>query len=102
MKRLIPALLVICSSCATAPSDTEATRKVVLKYVHHGVGTEGPFSKGAQRQLAGLAEQDRSAVVALLEHGAVGFLVLEPTPTLPNRVIVVSKGKVVGDYPVPR
>ena len=100
MKPLILALVVmLCSSCATAPIDTEATREIVLEYVGHEVGTSGPFSKHAKRELAALSAKDRGEAMVLMERGAVGFLIIERNPALPNRIVLIARRKVVGDFP---
>lgn len=103
MRSLLLVLLVLLAGgCAAAPTTSEERREVVLEYVGHEVGTVGPFSKKGQRELDGLSEKDRKEVVGLIERGAVGFLIIEPDASRPNRVIVVSGKRIVGDFPVPK
>ncbi len=100
MKSLLSALLVlICSGCATAPSDAESTREIVLQYVGREVGTSGPFSKQARHELATLSAPDRAAALALMDRGAVGFLIIERNQANQNRIVLITKRKVVGDFP---
>src|SRR5881398_1356497 len=91
-------LAMLVGSCAASPGVGEEHRELVLQYVGHDVGTVGPFSKRAP-ELEGLSEKDRREVIGMLDRGAQGFLVIEPAPALPNRVIVVSGKRVVGDFP---
>jgi hypothetical protein len=103
MRFLFLALLVLLfGACASAPTTGEERREVVLEYVGHEVGTVGPFSKKGQRELDGLSEKDRNEVLGMIEHGAVGFLIIEPNVSLPNRVIVVSGKRIIGDFPSPK
>jgi len=103
MRTLFVVLLtLLLGACAAAPTTSEERREVVLEYVGHEVGTVGPFSKKGQRELDGLSEKDRKEVLALIEHGAVGFLIIEPNASLPNRVIVVSGKRIIGDFPSPK
>ena len=100
MKPAVPVLLVLlCGGCSTAPSDAEATREIVLLYVGHDVGTVGPFSQRAKRELAALSPKDRTQALALMDHGAAGFLIIERDPAVSNRMVLISKGRVVGDFP---
>ena len=100
MKPWFPVLLVLLGSgCATGPEGSEATREIVLQYIGHDVGTVGPFSKQAKHELAALSKNDRNQALALMDHGAAGFLIIEPNPAVPNRMILISKGRIVGDFP---
>ena len=100
MPRALAALLLLfCASCATQPGGVETTREIVLKYVAHDVGTVGPFAKHATREPALLAAEHKAQVLALLDRGAVGFLIIEPNPATPNHVVMVLKDKIVGDFP---
>ncbi len=83
--------------CATSPITGEERREVVLQYIGHDVGTVGPFSKRG-RELDELSEKDRKEAMEMLGRGAQGFLVIEPNAGLPNRVIVVSGKRIVGDF----
>lgn len=99
---LATALVLLAGGCATGPDLVEARREVVLEYIGHDVGTVGPFSKQATRELATLSAGDRSKVLALMEHGAAGFLIIERDPARPNRIVLLAKGKIVGDFPSAR
>ena len=80
----------------------EERRQLVLEYVGHEVGTVGPFAKNGLRELDVLSEKDRREAAALIEHGAIGFLVIEPNAGVPNRIVVVSGKRIVGDFPAPK
>jgi hypothetical protein len=108
---LLAALLALFTGCATAPSDAENDREVVLRYLNADVGTTGPFNKHAKKELDVLSAPDRAAASALLDRGAVGFVIFAPrssagstdgtaaADTAPaTRVILVAHGKVVGDF----
>jgi hypothetical protein len=100
MSRLLPLLLVLaCVGCSTPTDNIETARSLVLNYVGHNVGTVGPFSKHATREPALLAEPNRKEAMVQLQRGAEGFLVIEPDPATPNRIVLVLKGKIVGDFP---
>jgi hypothetical protein len=100
----IPTLLVcsivfsLAAGCATSTGTSEERREVVLKYVGHDVGTSGPFSKKGIRELDVLDDNERKQATALLQGGAQGFLIMEPNPALPNRIILISGDRVVGDF----
>lgn len=117
MVRSLAVLLVLLGGCATSPGDAEAEREIVLRYLDANVGTAGPFSKHGKKELDILSAPDRAAALALLERGAVGFLVYVPEPAAaapaPDapaaaakpaasvaaaRIIILLHGKVVGDY----
>src|SRR5438105_4394576 len=103
MRALFLAVTVLLfAACASAPATGEERRQLVLEYVGHEVGTVGPFAKNALRELDVLSEKDRREAAALIEHGAVGFLVIEPNPSLPNRIVVVSGKRIIGDFPAPK
>lgn len=103
MKPLLPALLILfCGGCGTSPSNSEATRELVLQYVGRDVGTSGPFSKQARRELAALSSADRAAALVHMDRGAVGFLIIERSPAPTNRIVLIHKGRVVADYPAAR
>jgi hypothetical protein len=101
-------LLLFLGGCATAPSDAESQREVVLRYLDANVGTAGPFGRHAKKELDVLSDKDRAEAMALLNRGAVGFLVFETAgtatdgkpsaPTSAPRVILVQHGKVAGDF----
>lgn len=100
MTRWVPlCLLLIGGGCGTSPGGVEATREIVLQYVGRDVGTVGPFSKQAKRELGALSKPDREKALALMDGGAAGFLIIERDPALANRMVLVAKGKVVGDFP---
>lgn len=108
MKRYLSVLLLILGGCATAPSDTESQREIVLRYLDANVGTAGPFSRRASKELGVLSEKDRAEAMALLNRGAAGYLVFEAAGTAADgkstaaaaatRIILVHHGKVVGDF----
>ena len=99
--------------CANQPGGPEAARQVVSNHVGDGVGTVGPFTRKDKKELASLSPQDRSAATALLDEGALGFLICSredgtPPPTgggaladliKVDRIIFVRGGKIVGDFP---
>src|SRR4051794_456772 len=110
MKRYLPlCLTLLLAGCTTDPGGSEAVREVVLKYVDADVGTAGPFGKQGKKELDILSDKDRAAALALLDRGAVGFVVFardygaaarpgsNDTATT-SRIILVLKGKVVGDF----
>lgn len=109
---LASSITLLLSGCATASSSPEAQREVVLQYLDASVGTAGPFSRQAKKELDFLSPKDRTDVLALLDRGAVLFLVFEPPKPGTNgkstatasasRAILVSQGKVVGDFRAPK
>ncbi len=108
---LLVCLLPLCG-CASAPDAPEAAREVVLKHVGDGVGTVGPFNRKDKRELASLSATDRAAANALLDRGALGFIVFGPddgtkTPAAGAaladmvsvaRILFVQRGEIVGDF----
>lgn len=111
MRSYCLAVLILVAGCATAPTTSETEREIVLKYVAIDVGTVGPFTKKGKQELNILSEKDRAAAAALLEQGAIGFVVYpkaaSSSPTNPAdrrpgaRVILLQHDRVVGDFPVP-
>jgi hypothetical protein len=97
-KRFIFLAAGLLAGCGTSPSDTEATRAVALEYLGGNVGTAGPFSRHASKDLDVLSPKDRADALALLERGAVGFQVFEPGAGGVTRIILVHRGHVVGDF----
>ena len=108
---LLFALIALSAGCASAPSDAENDREVVLRYLNADVGTTGPFNKHAKKELDVLSAPDRASAAALLDRGAAGFVIFAPrtstgsadggaaADTAPaTRVILVAHGKVVGDF----
>jgi hypothetical protein len=103
MQRFLPAIfaLLLLAGCGTSPIDTESTREIVLQYLGGQVGTAGPFAaKAAKREADILGEADRRSAEALIDRGAVVFLVNgeRAGTTGASRVILVQNNKVVGDY----
>lgn len=96
MKRSLFLLLALAGGCATSPTVTETTREVVLKYIGGDFGTAGPFSKHGKKELNVLSPKDRDEAAALLDRGAEGFLIFQPK--MATRVVLVMKGRVVGDF----
>lgn len=115
MKYLALLGTLLLAGCNTGPTRNESDREIVLQYVGGEVGTAGPFSKKAARELDILAEPDRSKSVALLERGAVAFFIYQKTAGAPaaaksaagsnpasgTRVIVVHNRQIVGDFRAP-
>ena len=115
LKNYALACVILFAGCASGPGTAETEREIVLQYVGVDVGTAGPFTKKSSRELDILADKDRSAAAALLNRGAVGFLVYAKTPNVGNttatnsppnkqlgpRVILLQHGRVVGDYKAP-
>jgi hypothetical protein len=62
----------------------------------------GPFSKNAKHELAALSASDRTKALDLMDHGAAGFLIIERNPAVSNRMVLISKGRIVGDFPAAR
>lgn len=105
--------LFMLGGCATEPGGPEAARAVVLKRIGDGVGTVGPFNRKDKKELESLSPQDQKAAAALLDQGAVGFLICLPddgtTPRVTNgsladlvkvaRIMFVLRGEIVGDFP---
>lgn len=92
-------LLLLTGGCGTSPGGAEATREIVLQYIGRDVGTVGPFSTQAKRELGALSKADKEKALALMQGGAAGFLIIERDPAAANRMVLVAKGKVVGDFP---
>lgn len=104
--------LLLCS-CASAPGDPEAARGVVLKHIANGVGTVGPFTRKDKKELESLSPQDRTTAAALLDRGALGFLICSPDNGTAarasngaladmvkvDRIIFVQHAQIVGDFP---
>jgi hypothetical protein len=100
MARLLALLSALAlAGCATPTDNIETARSLVLTYIGHDVGTLGPFSHHATRELGLLAENHRKDAVAELERGAEGFLIIEPDQAKPNRIVLIHHGKIVGDFP---
>jgi len=101
------------AGCANELGGPEAARQVVSNHVGDGVGTVGPFTRTDKKELASLSPPDRSAATALLDAGALGFLICsrEDGAAPPaggaaladmikvDRIILVRGGKIVGDFP---
>ena len=96
---IVASVVLLAGGCAALPATSEERREVVLEYVGHEVGTVGPFTRSGARELEALSEKDRTAAAQMLAHGAQGFLVIEPNASLPNRIIVISGKRIVGDFP---
>lgn len=110
MQRFLPIglLLIIglLSGCGTTALDSESTREVVQEYLgtDAAVGTAGPFGKGGKKELDVLSASDRQKADAMIDHGAVLFLVYAANAATADsaapvgRVIMVQRGKVVADF----
>jgi hypothetical protein len=99
---ILASVILIAGGCAGSPVSGEEHRELVLQYVGHDVGTVGPFSTKEKRELDVLSEKDRKEAVEMLARGAQAFLVIEPSASVPNRIIVLSGKQVVGDFPAPK
>jgi hypothetical protein len=109
---LLLSCLLTFAGCASSPEAPEAARQVVLKHVGEGVGTVGPFNRKDKKELASLSPADRAAANALLDRGALGFIVFGPddgTKTAASgaalvdmvnvaRILFVQHGELVGDF----
>jgi hypothetical protein len=109
------AALLFLGGCATrlTPLEAETERQVVLKYLGTDVQTAGPISREGKVELAVLSAKDREAALALLSHGAVGFLIIGADPKTAvalktgdgdslnvERIIFVAGTKITGDFRV--
>ena len=104
--------LLFFSGCASETGGPEVAREVVLKHVGEGVGTVGPFNRKDKGELASLSPQDRATAIALLDLGALGFLICSRSDgTTPpttggkladlikvDRILFVQNGQIVGDF----
>jgi hypothetical protein len=104
--------LMMLGGCANPPGGPEIARQVVLQHVGGAVGTIGPFNRKDKKELESLSPQDRSTALALLDRGALGFLICSPeTGAAPrnangvladlikvDRIIFVQDGQIVGDF----
>lgn len=116
MKCIAAIVFLILCGCASpqSPDEVEAARRVVLSHLGADAKIAGPISKKAMKDLAMLAQKERSQALALLESGANCFFVFGPdfntvlhTKNGPmmdfikiDRVVFISHGRVVGDFPV--
>ena len=104
MKRAFSLLLLLSGffgGCATSPRDSETAREVVLQYLGSDAGTAGPFAKHQKKELDVLPPKERGEALALLDRGAVAFLVFETRKGGSPRVVLVMSGRVVGDFRAP-
>lgn len=104
--------IALLSGCGTTAMDSESTREVVLQYLGADatVGTAGPFAKSAKREVDVLSAANRRQAEALIDQGAVLFLVYGQANARPvtndstdaspkvGRVILVQGKRVVGDF----
>ena len=109
---IIALSLLALGGCANPANRPEVARQVVLQHVGGTVGTIGPFNRKDKRELESLSPQDRNTAIALLDGGALGFLICSPddgtTPRNANgvladlikvdRIIFVQDGQIVGDF----
>ena len=98
MNWVLASVLISLCGCAMSPTASESTREIVLEYIGGNVGTAGPFSKQGKKELDVLSAKDKSEASALIDRGAVGYLIYEPAAKGTTRIILVLKGKVVADY----
>ena len=111
MKNFALASLLVVAGCASAPSAAETEREIVLQYVAVDAGTAGPFSRKSKQELDILSDRDRVAATALLDRGAVAFVVYPKTQIsgaaapasqhAGTRIVLVQHGRVVGDFKAP-
>lgn len=108
---IVLSLLALCG-CANPANAPEAARQLVLQHVGGAVGTVGPFTRKDRKELASLSPQDRNTANALLDRGALGFLICSPeNGAAPHteggaladlikvdRIIFVQDGRIVGDF----
>ncbi|MBC7367993.1 MAG: hypothetical protein H7343_14470 [Undibacterium sp.] len=101
MTRCLLIFLVLLAGCST-PDASEGTREVALKYINADVGTTGPFSKRNPKDLEILSPSDRAQASALLDRGAVGFVIYAGSRSTDagaeTCVVLVQNAKVVGDF----
>jgi len=90
--------MIALGGCVTRQENPEAVREVVLKYLNTNVGTVGPFSHRIPKDLVFLTPEDEAASLALLNRGAIAFLVAEAGSATATRVILVQKVTVIADY----
>jgi hypothetical protein len=116
MKRFSTAVLLALCGCASQQSlvEAEAARQVVLSHLGADAKIAGPVSKKERKELEVLSQSDRDRALVLLESGATCFFVFGPDfntvmhtkdgPIMDfikvERIIFVSDGHVVGDFPV--
>lgn len=98
-------LTLLLAGCGTSPISTESTRGVVLSYLGGDVGTAGPFGKGGKRELEVLSPAEQKEGEALIDRGAVLFLVYGGSATQPktgsvSRIVFVQNNKVIRDFVV--
>ena len=96
--RLASLLLIVLGGCVTSRVDSETTREIVLNYVGGAGGTAGPFSSQAKKEFGVLSPKDQQEASALIDRGAVAFLVFEAGNGTAVRIVLVHKGGVVGDF----
>jgi len=108
---IVLSLLVLCG-CANPANAPETARQVVLQHVGGTVGTVGPFTRKDRKELESLSPQDRNSANALLDRGALGFLICSPETGATShaesgaladlikvdRIIFVHDGMIVGDF----
>jgi hypothetical protein len=80
--------------------DSESAREVALQYLGSDAGTAGPFAKGAKREFSVLSPKDEREASELIDRGAVAFLVFEARASAVTRIVLIHRGRVVGDFPV--
>ena len=97
-KRLVALVMVLLGGCASSPVNSEKAREVVLSYVGGSVGTAGPFSNQAKKEFGVLSPKDQAEASALIDRGAVAFLIFETGKSSAVRIVLVQKDQVVGDF----
>jgi hypothetical protein len=90
--------VLLLAGCASSPGNSEATREIVLQYLGGDGGTAGPYGKQAKKEFGILTPADRTAAEALIDRGAVAFIVFQAGASSATRVVLVQQGRVVADY----
>src|SRR4051794_11738267 len=93
--------MLLLAGCGSTGGRPEKTREVVLQYLGGDFGTVGPFGRERKKELDVLAPADRTAALALLDQGALGYTIYQSNAPTAQRMILVAKDKVVGDYRIP-
>lgn len=101
MNRYLLIFVVLLAGCST-PDASEGTREIVLRYINADVGTTGPFSKRNPKDLEVLSPHDQATASALLDKGAVGFVIYAGSRSenagTGVRIVLVQNKKIVGDF----
>ena len=95
--------VLLLSACGTPTAGSESTRAILLQYLGGDVGTVGPFGKGGKKELTVLSDAERAEAEALIDKGAMMFLIYGGSaggqPGV-SRVVLMQDKQVVRDYVV--